>query len=405
MTPRHGSQDPTDDFFDLLQDQPVETGTRRRQASSAHAEASAAAERKRRKRRRGRRALITLIVVAVLLGGLAVVGTMFWNQFGDRVSQMLGWSTNDYEGEGHGEVTISITSGQIGEDVARTLAEADVVKTSQAFYELLLAQPTQVEFHPGTYRLRLQMSAQAALDALMDPVNRLQLTAVIPEGRTVAQTLEIVAVGAEIPLEELQAAAADPAQFGVPAVVTSLEGWLYPATYEFEPGTTATEALAKIVGYQISLLNELGVAEGDRERVLTIASIVEREAGRAADFGKVATVIYNRLDAGMLLQMDSTAQYGFNQHDDGSVWSTNAALADENPWNTYRHAGLPIGPIANPGRAAIEATLNPEPGEWLYFVAVNLDTGESVFTTNGADHNAAVAQLNEWCQANPGRGC
>jgi UPF0755 protein len=279
------------------------------------------------------------------------------------------------------------------------------VKTSQAFYELLLAQDPQVEFQPGTYRVRLEMSAQAALDALRDPASRMQLSAMIPEGKTVAQALEIVSAGAAIPLEELQAAAADPSLFGLPEGVTTLEGWLYPATYEFEPGTSAEAALAKMIGYQIALLDELGVPVEDRERVLTIASIVEREAGRAEDFGKVSTVIFNRLDAGMRLQMDSTAQYGAGQHDDGSVWSTDAALADDNPWNTYVHAGLPVGPIANPGRAAIEATLVPEPGDWLYFVAVNLDTGESVFTTNAADHNAAVQQLNDWCLANPGRGC
>jgi len=356
-------------------------------------------------RRTGVRVLVVLLVVVLLLGGLAAVGAMFWNQFGDRVSEALGWTTNDYEGEGHGETIITITAGEIGEDVAASLAEAGVVKTSQAFYELLLAQNPQVDFQPGTYRLRLEMSSQAALDALRDPANRMQLSAMIPEGRTVAQTLEIVSAGAEIPLEDLQAAAANPAAFGLPEGVTSLEGWLYPATYEFEPGTTAEAAIAKMVGYQVALLDELGVPVEDRERVLTIASVVEREAGRAEDFGKVATVVFNRLDAGMRLQMDSTAQYGFGQHADGTVWSTDEALADDNPWNTYVHEGLPIGPIANPGRAAIEATLNPTPGDWLFFVAVNLDTGESVFTSTSADHNAAVAQLNEWCLANPGRGC
>ncbi len=392
MTPRHGdggvdTRDSTDDLQELF---------------GAH---QAPSVQPTRRKGRGRRALIVLLVIVLLLGGLTAVGVMFWNQFGDRVSEALGWTTNDYEGEGHGETIVTITAGEIGEDVAVSLAEAGVVKTSQAFYELLLAQNPQVDFQPGTYRLRLEMSSQAALDALRDPASRMQLSAMIPEGKTVGQTLEIVSAGADIPLEELQAAAANPGSFGLPEGVTSLEGWLYPATYEFEPGTTAEAAIAKMVGYQIALLDELGVPVEDRERVLTIASIVEREAGRAEDFGKVSRVIVNRLDSGMRLQMDSTAQYGFQQHDDGSVWSTDAALADDNPWNTYVHEGLPIGPIANPGRAAVEAALNPEPGDWLFFVAVNLDTGESVFTTNGADHDAAVQQLNEWCVANPGRGC
>lgn len=350
-----------------------------------------------------RRLVITLLVVVLLLGGLGVVGAMLWNEYGDRISERLGWTTNDFSGEGHGEVVISISAGDIGGDVAQTLADAGVVKTSQAFYELLLQEP--VEFHPGSYRLRLEMSARAALDALMDPASRLRLTAMIPEGKTVDQTLEIVAAGAEIPLEELRAAAADPAQFGLPAEAVSLEGWLYPATYDFQPGMTAFEVIDRMVGHQRSMLEQLGVPAEDQHRVLTIASIVEREAGRAEDFGKVARVIFNRLDVDMPLQMDSTAQYGMGQHDDGSVWSSSEALADDNPWNTYVHRGLPIGPIANPGRAAVEATLQPEPGDWVYFAAVNLDTGESKFSVTLAEHEAVVQELRQWCAANPGRGC
>jgi UPF0755 protein len=87
------------------------------------------------------------------------------------------------------------------------------------------------------------------------------------------------------------------------------------------------------------------------------------------------------------------------------VWSTDEALSDDNPWNTYVHEGLPKGPIANPGRDAIAAAIDPEAGDWLYFVAVNLDTRESVFSATLEEHNAAVEQLNQWCVANPGKGC
>ncbi len=356
-------------------------------------------------RRTGRRIVVSLIVAALLLGGLAGGGAYLWSQFGDRISLALGWTSNDYEGEGTGETVVVITEGEIGEDIAASLEEADVVKTSEAFYELLLAQEPAVEFLPGSYRLRLQMSSEAALEALQDPANRLELTAMIPEGHTVEQTLEIVSAGGGIPLEELQQAAQDPAAFGLPEGVTSLEGWLFPATYEFEEDTTGAEAVARLVEEQQRVLDEFGVAEADRQRVLNIAAMIQREGGRVEDFGKVSRVIQNRLEQGMRLQMDSTAQYGMGQHDDGSVWSTDEALADDNPWNTYVHEGLPAGPIANPGRDAIAAALNPEPGDWLYFVAINLDTGESAFSTTQEEHDAAVARLNEWCTANPGRGC
>jgi UPF0755 protein len=358
-----------------------------------------------RRRTRNRRLIISLIVALVLLGGLAAFGAIAWGQYGDRISLALGWTTNDYEGQGHGEVSITIVPGEIGEDVASSLAEAGVVKTKEAFYELLLAQTEPVEFMPGLYTLRLEMSSQAALDALRDPANRVEFSAVVPEGKTVAQALELVSAGAGIPLEDLQAAAADPASFGLPEGVASLEGWLYPATYEFEPNTAAHDAIAKMVNHQIALLDELGVAEADRERVLTIASIVEREAGTADDFGKVSRVIYNRLDAGMMLQMDSTAQYGMQEHESGSVWSSDEALADDNPWNTYVHTGLPVGPIANPGRAAVEAALNPAAGDWIYFVVTPNGGGASTFSVTWEEHEAAVQAYVEWCANTPDSGC
>ena len=123
--------------------------------------------------RTGKRVLVSLIIAAVLIGGLGAVGAIAWAEYGDRISQAMGWTSNDYEGEGTGEVLITITSGEIGEDVAASLARADVVKTSEAFYALLLEQDPAVEFHPGTYRLKLQMSSAAALAGLLGPWRRM----------------------------------------------------------------------------------------------------------------------------------------------------------------------------------------------------------------------------------------
>ena len=107
----------------------------------------------------------------------------------------------------------------------------------------------------------------------------------------------------------------------------------------------------------------------------------------------------------MKLQMDSTAQYGYGELHDGTVSSSGEALTDDNPWNTYVIDGLPVGPIANPGDLAIDAAMHPEDGPWLYFVTVNLNTGETVFTTNYDDHLAAVEQWRQWCTDNPDAGC
>lgn len=353
----------------------------------------------------GKRVLITVIIAVVLLGGLGAAAAAVLGPFGDKISLALGWTSNDYEGEGHGQTVIVIKKGEIGEDVAASLAKAGVVKTSEAFYKILLAQNPAVNFTPGTYKVKLEMSSKSALAALQDPANRMQYTAMIPEGKTVAQTLELVSAGADIPLKDLQAAAKNVAAYDLPKGVDSLEGWLFPATYEFEQDTTGEQAIAHLVDTQKKVLDEAGVPVEQREEVLTKASIVQREGGRVEDFAKVARVIDNRLADGMKLQMDSTAQYGMGQHADGNVWSTDAALADKNPWNTYVHTGLPKGPIANPGRDAIDAVVHPADGNWVYFVAINLDTGESAFSATQEEHDANVAKLNAWCEANPGKGC
>ena len=363
------------------------------------------ASRRARSRRRALRLTISLIVALLVLGGLGAATLMMFPQLGDRVAIAMGWKTIDFEGEGHGNTSIAIIPGEIGSDVAASLEEAGVVKTADAFVELLLTQEPAVEFMPGTYNLRLEMSSQAALTALQDPANRVELRAVLREGLTVAQSLELLSAGAQVPLDELELAAQNPQQFGLPDGITSLEGWLYPATYEFEAGESAESVLSQVVGYQVQKLNEFGVPEEDRERVLTWASIIEKEAGRAEDFGKVSRVIANRLEQGMALGMDSTAQFGYGQEHDGSVWTSNEALADPNPWNTYVHKGLPIGPIASPGAAAIAAALNPEPGPWLYFVAVNQATGESAFSETLAEHEQNTQIFRDWCAANPEQGC
>ena len=251
------------------------------------------------------------------------------------------------------------------------------------------------------------MTSAAALEALLDPANKLENTAQLREGLTVEQSLPLLAEGTGLPIEDFQAAVANPADYGVRG--DSLEGWLFPATYTFDPGVTAPQVIQTLVDRTVQSLDTAGVPVDDRHRVLTIASIIQREARFEEDFYKVSRVIQNRLDPGNqetfgLLQMDSTAQYGYGEMHDGTVSSSAEALADDNPWNTYVHTGLPIGPIANPGDVAIEAAMHPADGDWMYFVTVNLDTGETVFTSNVADHERAVAQWQRVVHRTPGRG-
>ena len=226
------------------------------------------------------------------------------------------------------------------------------------------------------------------------------------------ESLSLLSGALGIPLADLQTAVADPTVYGVPldpAIAAAggqpLEGWLFPATYTFDPGVTATQVIQRLVARTVESLDAAGVPVDQRERILTIASIIQREARSQDDFYKVSRVIANRLADGMRLQMDSTAQFGFGEMHDGTASSSAEALADANVWNTYVVDGLPAGPISNPGDLAIDAAMHPADGDWLYFVTWNMDTGETIFSTTYAEHEQGIQKWNEWCAANDNRGC
>ncbi len=374
---------------------------------------------KKDKRRRRIGGWIALGVILLLLGGAAGGAWYAWTTYEDKIREVMGWEEpKDYEaGMANGEVYVTVAPGDTGLPISQSLYAAGVTKTEEAFYDYLIDSGENPPFVPGVFKLQKQMTSEAALAALLDPANKMENTAQLREGLTVEQSLPLLAEGTGIPIEEFQAAIADPAAYGVtpdPAVVAAggqpLEGWLFPATYTFNPDVTAQQVIQTLVDRTVASLDAAGVPVEDRQRVLTVASIIEREARYKEDMQKVATVIENRMkpdnqETFGLLQMDSTAQYGYGEMHDGTVSSSGEALNDPNPWNTYVNTGLPVGPIANPGDAAISAVMNPSGGDWMYFVTVNLDTGETLFTTNLNDHNRAVAQWQDWCAQHPDSGC
>ncbi|WP_395243015.1 endolytic transglycosylase MltG [Agromyces sp. MMS24-K17] len=311
----------------------------------------------------------------------------------------------DFEGSGTGEVTFMIHEGDTGSDIATNLVDEGVTASYDAFYDVLLAESPEPEFHPGAYRLAEEMSARSALDALLDPANKLENTFVIPEGTALPDALALIAEGSGIPLDQLQAAAAEPpANYGLPAEATSLEGFLAPRTYTLDPNQDAHAVLQTLVDRQFQALDEAGVPADQRWRTIVLASVVQREAGsNTDDFPKIARVFQNRLDQGINLESDATVAYGTGNTD--TVWTTDEERADaSNPYNTYANPGLPAGPIGNPGDVAINAAIHPADGTWLFFVPVNLETGETVFSTTVEEHDAAVARLHEWCEANADTG-
>lgn len=178
-----------------------------------------------------------------------------------------------------------------------------------------------------------------------------------------------------------------------------LHGWIVPGAYALGEWATLDQAAAELVKTREVQLRDLGVPESDWGRVLTQASLVEVESMWPTNMPLVARVIQNRLDRGMKLELNSTVVF-FTGEGGPLVASTDYEI--DSPYNTYKYAGLPPGPIYTPSVAAIEAVLDPAPGDYLYFVVVNLETGEMRFATNFDDHIANVMALNDWVMENGG---
>ncbi len=353
-------------------------------------------------RRRGRGPWGWIIALIVAFGLVIGAGVTVWVMYEDKIREVLGIEPEyDYSTTGNGEeAVVVIEPGDIGSDVARKLHEAGVTMSYRAVYELLLAD-SSITFEPGSYRLQKEMSAESALAAMTDPANRVIDRVTIPEGVTSVAALELIASSTEIPLEELQAEAENFTQFGIPANAPNIEGWLFPATYTFEPGTTAKAAIQTLVDRMIQELDAQGVAPERRFEVLTKAALIQRESGPSVeDMKKIARVFENRIARGMLLQSDATVAYGTGKYH--TVWTSPEERADaSNPYNTYANPGLPLGPIGLPGADAISAALAPAEGTWLYFVTVDLRTGETVFSNTLAEHERAAKRLYAWCKETP----
>ena len=360
-------------------------------------------ERARARKRRRRRRVRTFLVLAVVI---ALLGTAVWYALGALGGSGEPQESDDYPGPGTGSVEVTVQQGDTGSDIGAALVAEGVVKTPAAFTRAFQANKASGSIRPGTYTLRTQMSASDAVAALLDDANRSDNTVTVDAGQTVAQVVSKVVDVTGLPQEQVEEAFSGSADIGLPAEAGgNVEGWLAPGAYEVSASDTPQSLATAMVAGTVKELDNLGVPSDQRQDLLIKASILEREVNIDTYLPKVARVIENRLEdpdgeTKGFLQMDSTVLYGLGRT--GGIPSADD-LKQDTPYNTYLHPGLPAGPIAQPGRAALEATLRPADGKWLYFVTVNLDTGETLFAETHAEQDENRKKLEQWCSANQGK--
>ena len=315
---------------------------------------------------------------------------------------LYAWNTlNSKSDEPQQDVKVTITNGMTGTEIGNLLQNKKVIKNALIFRVMIRKQGVESDFKPGEYTLKTNTDYDQVIKVLTEgpPVRYVDVT--IPEGWTIKQISERIAAHTGINREEyLQLVTAGQTGIDYPflkdngAPTKNLEGYLYPQTYRVEKDTTAEEMVNMQLGEfqkQTANLSWDAVNALDRTpyQILIIASLIERETRVDSEKSIVASVIYNRLKINMRLQIDATVQYALPEWKEQLTYDD---LKVESPYNTYKYAGLPPGPICNPSYSSIEAALNPTTTKYLYYVLDKDNSGRHVFTNSYNEFLNAKAQ-------------
>jgi uncharacterized YceG family protein len=320
-------------------------------------------------------------VLGALVMAVAVVPVVAAIWFAVELFQPFGVSP-------HGRVSVTIPPHSGARKVGDILARHGVVPSGFFFDIRALLAGDRGKLRAGTYMLKLDLSYSQALKILITPPPAAKVSNLtIVEGRTRRQIdalLRDEGVGSGYLVATRHSPLLNPAAYGAPRRTPSLEGFLFPSTYQLRDPIK----ISALISDQLKTFRARFAAVGlgyARSRhlspydILIIASIVEMEAATAHDRPLVASVIYNRLRDHIPLGMDSTTRYAFNDYDKPL---TRSQLAAPSPYNTRLHTGLPPTPIDNPGLSAIQAAANPTRTNYLYFVVKVCGNGESVFESS-----------------------
>ena len=366
----------------------------------------------RRRKGRGLKGCVAVLVaLVVLLGGFYVVLTQGVSLIADQFQ-----GPDDYPGPGTGSVEFTVNEGDTTAQIGRNLKAEGVTKSVQAFIDAAAGEPDSSGIQVGDYELQKQMKAADALEVLIDPANLIGFpTVTIPEGLRLTEIVSTLAENTDFPERAWNRALQQPDRIGLPDYAEgNAEGYLFPATYEVKPGMKPVAILKMMVARWNEAAEaadleakaaELGHTPAE---LMIIASLIEAE-GRGDDMPKISRVIYNRLDGpgdkggtNGTLGIDASIAYGLGLSP-GSTELTPEQLAEDTPYNTRIHAGLPPTPIEAPGDDAIAAAANPAEGDWYYYVTVDLSTGETKFYEDydgfleGRDEYKAYCETSDRC--------
>ena len=348
--------------------------------------------------------LAVALSVAVIAGGLWFAGSKAWSAW-DSFRQREDYASST----GVADVVVTIPKGANMIQVGTILQEAGVVKDATTFRKVATGRPDDVKkIVYGRFNLRTEISSGAAMTMLLDPTRQIRTMMRLPEGQRLSLQLDVMAKATKLPVEQFNEALKKPQDLGLPDWAKNRPaGFFFPDTYEIGEEPTALGTMKMTVANFNKVVGDMDFANAaaaspakDPYSAFVVASILDREVFRDEDRPKVARVIYNRLAKNMKLELDSTVAYANNLTN--TVWTSGVDRAIDSPFNTYldKNAGkLPPGPISAPSRKALEAAIAPAEGGWLYFVPVNLETGETEFNDTYEAHLASKAKLDAWCTA------
>lgn len=368
-------------------------------------ETKAAFKRRQAKRRRRN------ITLTIALGGFAVLLIGFVA----IIQQFLGGDSEfaDYDELAGATIEFEVSDGEGPASVQQRLVDDEIVASAEAYQEALMeAQVRSDALHADTYELREQMPAADAVLAIFgEDSDSTSGYVVINAGTRVDDVLTDIASRPEldISLSELEELNEDPQQFGLPEQATTLEGFLAPGEYQPATDATAEEVLQEMVDSTLNRLEEDGITDPDDQwHVIIVASLITGEAnhGDPDSYPDMASAIENRLDdlneeTDGLLQIDAAVAYGLGRSGDVHSFTDEERQDGDNPYNTYANPGLPEGPIGAPIPATIDAAADPSDTSYLYWVTVDLETGETRFNNTYSEHLEDVEVFEQYCDDNP----